>query len=56
MSRKKLRRDGVIRAQRETIEAQDALIEWLLQRVEQERNATRGNDSPTQSEVHDGDD
>jgi hypothetical protein len=56
MLKKKVRRDYVIRAQKEVIQAQDALIEWLLQLVETGQSEAQMADSQTPSEVRNGHD
>ena len=50
MNGKKIPKDAVIRAQREEIEDQNLLIDWLLQKAEKERNVVRTVDSQTLSE------
>jgi hypothetical protein len=46
---------SVIRAQKQVIRAQNVLIDWLLEQVEQERTK-RLNDSPTRKEDGSGND
>ena len=48
---KKIRKDALIRGQQEEIEAQNLLIEWLLQRVEQRQGEKDAVSSETLSEV-----
>jgi hypothetical protein len=56
MLKKKVRRDYVIRAQKEVIQAQDALIEWLLRLVENGQSDAELAESQTPSEVRNGHD
>ncbi len=53
MTRQSLR--SVIRAQKQEIRAQNVLIDWLLEQVEQERTKQL-NDSPTRKEDGSGND
>ncbi len=56
MLRRKIRTKTVIRAQKELIRAQDVLIEWLLQLIDETRGKAGRTDSQQKLEVSDGHD
>ena len=56
MLKRKIPKNAVIRTQKEVIQAQDILIEWLLQIVQQERKQLVTLNSQIPSEVRNGND
>ena len=56
MLKRKVRKDAVICAQKEVIQAQDVLIEWLLERVQEAPSQAATTETRIPSEVCNGHD